>query len=375
MTAIRQLTQFTPDDDLLHDEVSASGPYARESLLLTAPIPDEQLLVFLYLWREGGTKWGRFVFVAGPDMNDPLFLSHADDADYSGENLRDFTVGGLHWRQPKPLTTAEVEFQDKGVELALRFEGIHAPFSWHDNADGCPDWAAHNRFEQSGLTQGSLTLGDRHVEFTGVGHRDHSWGSRNWNMLQHWKWINAATPDGASSLHAMIMWVKGETLINGYLDVNGQVSPIVSAEASADLDDNMVHRAARGRFVDEQGREMTFESRYSAGWSMPIQHLDAATCPGSRRSGLRFAAVRAPWQSESAFAQAVTEGAVAQLELHHLLAHDKRVLWENPVEDRYCGEGEVAAQLVVECPVHRRHREGVRRVVDRFRYVFDPKPP
>ena len=29
MTTIRQLTQFTPDDDLLHDEVSASGPYAR----------------------------------------------------------------------------------------------------------------------------------------------------------------------------------------------------------------------------------------------------------------------------------------------------------------------------------------------------------
>ena len=131
-----------------------------------------------------------------------------------------------------------MEFHTKGVELAFKFEGIHAPFSWHDNADGCPDWAAHNRFEQSGLTRGSLTLGDRHVEFTGVGHRDHSWGSRNWNMLQHWKWINAATPDGASSLHAMIMWVKGETLVNGYLNFNGQVSPIVSAEASANLDDS-----------------------------------------------------------------------------------------------------------------------------------------
>jgi hypothetical protein len=155
----------------------------------------------------------------------------------------------------------------------VKFEGIHAPFSWRDNADGCPDWAAHNRFEQSGLTQGSLTLGDRHVEFTGVGHRDHSWGSRNWYMLQHWKWINAATPDGASSLHAMIMWVKGETLVNGYLNFHGELSPIISAEASADLDDNMVHRAARGRFVDEQGRKMTLESYYSAGWSMPIQHL------------------------------------------------------------------------------------------------------
>ena len=273
MTATRQLTEFVPDDDLLHDDISASGPYARESLLLTAPIPEEELLVFLYLWREGGTKWGRFLFVGGPDMGTPLFLSHEDGADYAGGNLRDFTVGGLHWRQPEALRTAEVEFHGEGLDLQVRFEGIHPPFSWHDNADGCPDWVAHNRFEQSGLTSGSITLGDRHVEFNGVGHRDHSWGSRNWYMLQNWKWMNAATPDGSSSLHAMIMSVKGEKLVNGYLYLDGQVSPIVSAEASADLDDKMVHRKVRGRFVDEQGREMILASDYAAGWSMPIQHL------------------------------------------------------------------------------------------------------
>jgi hypothetical protein len=273
MTATRQLTRFTPDDDLLHDEVSASGPYARESLLLTAPIPDEELLVFLYLWREGGSKWGRFLFVGGPDMHEPLFVSHATDGEYSGDDLRDFTVAGLHWRQPEPLTTAEVSFSGEGLELSVRFEGIHEPFSWHDNADGCPDWVAHNRFEQSGLTRGSLTLGERRVEFSGAGHRDHSWGSRNWFMLQHWKWMNAATPDGSTSLHAMIMFVKGQILVNGYLNMDGMLAPIVSAEATADLDEEMIHRAVSGRFVDEQGREMRLESSYAAGWSMPIQHL------------------------------------------------------------------------------------------------------
>jgi hypothetical protein len=174
MTATRELTRFTPDDDLLHDEISRSGPHARESLLLTAPIPEEQLLVFLYLWREGGDRWGRFVFVGGPEMDTPLFVSHADDASFSGQDLRDFTVGGLHWRQPEPLRVAEVDFASEGVALSVRFEGIHAPFSWHDNADGCPDWVAHNRYEQSGLTRGVLTLGERRVEFTGAGHRDHS---------------------------------------------------------------------------------------------------------------------------------------------------------------------------------------------------------
>ncbi|MDT7589950.1 MAG: hypothetical protein QOC83_6193 [Pseudonocardiales bacterium] len=284
MTATRRLTRFTPEDDLLHDEISRSGPHARESLLLTAPIPEEQLLVFLYLWREGGTRWGRFLFVGGPDMAEPLFVSHSDDAEFTGDDLRDFTVGGLHWRQPEPLTVAEVDFRAErsasgtsigadGLELSLRFDGIHEPFSWHDNADGCPDWVAHNRYEQSGVTRGSLTLGERRLEFTGVGHRDHSWGSRNWNMLQHWKWMNAATRDGAVSLHAMIMFVKGRILVNGYLNRDGLVSPIATAEATAELDERMIHRSLSGVFTDEAGREMALECGYAAGWSMPIQHL------------------------------------------------------------------------------------------------------
>jgi hypothetical protein len=85
--------------------------------------------------------------------------------------------------------------------------------------------------------------------------------------------MNAATPDGTASLHAMIMSVKGETLVNGYLNRDGLVSPIASARASATLDERMYHRALSGRFTDEAGREMTLECEYAAGWSMPIRHL------------------------------------------------------------------------------------------------------
>jgi hypothetical protein len=271
MTATQ--TRFTPDDDLLHDEISAAGPLARESLLLTAPIPEEQLLVFCYLWREGGTKWGRFVFVAGPDMSTPLFLSHADDAPFEGEDLRDFTLAGLHWRQPEPLKTAHVTFTGDGCELDIEFTGIHEPFSWHENEGGCPDWVAHDRFEQSGTTRGRLRLHGREIEFTGAGHRDHSWGTRDWNYLQNWKWMNAATPDGAASLHCMLMSVKGDILVNGYINTGGELSPIVRGEAHADLDEAMIHRGITGVFHDELGRTMRLEARYAAGWSMPIQHL------------------------------------------------------------------------------------------------------
>ncbi|GAA5163335.1 hypothetical protein GCM10023321_50020 [Pseudonocardia eucalypti] len=272
MTSTQPRHQFSARDDLLHD-VSNSGPHARESLLWTAPLPSEQLLVFVYAWREAGRRWGRFLFVGGPDMTRPEFLSFEEDAAFSGDDLDDCTVGGLHVRQPEPLRVAELGFTGEELDLSLRFEGIHEPFSWHDNADGCPDWVADNRFEQSCLVSGQVSLHGRAIDVKASGgHRDHSWGARNWNMLQHWKWINATAEDGRS-LHAMIMEVKGQQLINGYINSDGRLCPIVHARAEAELDDRLVHRAVSGRFEDSAGRTMNLECTYAAGWGMPIQHL------------------------------------------------------------------------------------------------------
>jgi len=266
------LTRFAPEDDLLHAE-SAAGPLARESLAITAPIPEENLLVFVYVWREGGTGWGRFVFVAGPDSSKPEYLSFEADAEYSGDDLREFAVSGLQCRQSEPLKVAEFAFSDSELDLDLRFEGIHHPFTWRDNPDGCPEWMAHNRYEQSGVTSGRLRLRGREIEFTGVGHRDHSWGTRNWNYMMHWKWINAATPDGSLSLHLCVMNSVGRTLLWGYVNRAGEVARVVHSEVDFDLDEAMMHRRLSVRVRDETGAELSFEGHYAAGWAMPIQNL------------------------------------------------------------------------------------------------------
>jgi hypothetical protein len=158
------------------------------------------------------------------------------------------------------------------ASLAIRFEGLHEPFSWHENAGGCPEWVAIDRYEQSCRTQGTLTLGDRRVDFTAAGHRDHSWGARNWNMLQHWKWMNATAGDDLT-LHAMSMDVKGERIVQGYLNRDGTVSPLVSIDAHADVDEQMIHRRVTADLVDEAGRSARLEAEYSAGWQMPIEPL------------------------------------------------------------------------------------------------------
>jgi len=129
------------------------------------------------------------LFVGGPGHGHArCSFSHLDDAEFAGEDLRDFTVGGLHWRQPEPLRVAEGRLRreerwrnehrhSRGADAvgALRGHprnrsaGTTMPTAART---GWPTTATSSR----GLTRGVLTLGERRVEFTGAGHRDHSWG-------------------------------------------------------------------------------------------------------------------------------------------------------------------------------------------------------
>lgn len=265
------MPRFTAADDLMHDLTGA--PFGRESLLWTVPLPEEGLLVFAYAWKTAQTgRFGRFVCVAGNDGGAPIVLDAADDLELEGSDFDDCAIGGLRVRQPDPLRVAEISFAKGDLEYEARFEGLHAPFSWHENEGGCPDWAATDRFEQSCKVTGTLRFAGREIRIDGYGHRDHSWGTRDWRPLQHWKWMNAAAGDDLS-IHAWTSYALGENQINGYINRGGVVTPLVRVDATAELDDRMLHETVSATLTDADGGTVVLEARRAAIWQMPIRHL------------------------------------------------------------------------------------------------------
>lgn len=266
------MTRITPIDDLLHD--ITGRPNGRESLFFVLPVPHEGLLGLAYVYKDASTgRFGRIVALADSVSTKPLFLDIAGDLELEGDDLDDFVVGGLHVRQPDPLRTAELSFAKDGVRLECALEGIHAPFSWHDGIDGCPPWAADERYEQSVRTRGTIAARGRTVDFTSAGHRDHSWGTRDWRPLQHWKWINATAIDEDVSLHGWISYALGDRQVNGYVNRGGDVSPIVAAESHADLDEHFMHTRVTGSFVTADGRELRLDATSVAGLAIPARHM------------------------------------------------------------------------------------------------------
>src|SRR3546814_15734927 len=69
------------------------------------------------------------------------------------------------------------------------FEAFHSPYADGSDRRGCPAYCATDRIEQAGRAKGTLRIGDRVIAFDATGHRDHSWGTRDWVPFQHYEWF------------------------------------------------------------------------------------------------------------------------------------------------------------------------------------------
>ena len=256
--------------------IAPEVPHGRESFAWAVPIPDEGLLAFLYLARDANTgRYTRMVAIADGLTGNPLYRDIAADLELdSGTDFDDCQVAGLHLRQPEPLTTAELSYVGDGVRIDVTMRALHEPFSWHDNRDGCADWIATDRYEQSVSTRGAIAVAGRTVQFDGMGHRDHSWGPRDWRPMQHWKWMNAATADGSTSLHAFVIFALGDRLVNGYVNRAGAVSPLTAIDVRTELDlSTMLHRRVHAVCTDHEGGQITLDATGVAGLAVPARHM------------------------------------------------------------------------------------------------------
>jgi hypothetical protein len=245
--------QIIAADDLRHRV--APRVKTRDSLFWNLVLPDEQIAAQVYMWVDGLGVAGRQVTVYSPASGGNTVLVKAGVDLGPACDLKTIEVAGLRMAQPEPLKTAELSFASERISLEYRFTAAHRPFSYGENAGGCPRWMAVNRYEQAGTADGVLTIAGREIPFAGVwAHRDHSWGRRHWGIVHHWKWFAAGTASGAA-LNAMLHIVRGKLGVNGYVLRDGEPVPIVHGDAHADYDEEVGQTRLEAELTDATGRQ------------------------------------------------------------------------------------------------------------------------
>lgn len=253
-TAREQDSGLRPTDDLRHRPVA--GERTRDSLFWQLTMPEHELGVQVYLYLTGTGKAGYNVCVWGPDGPLSMRLHSGEVPDHA--DLDDLSFDGLTLTQPDLRKSCRMTYDRDDVRIEFAFTGIHDAFSYHRNPGGLPSWFAVNRIEQTGRVRGGIEVDGRRIEWDRMGHRDHSWGVRDWGVPQHWKWFVAYTESGRA-INGWIWIAKGEWGFAGYVVRDGVTYPIRHIDQHAEYGEQMRQRRLRATLTDITGVETELE--------------------------------------------------------------------------------------------------------------------
>lgn len=298
----------SPSDDLRHP--LRREPHARESLFYGAILPGQRRMLFVYTWVNDEDLAGMLVTVV--EEGGQRILSATEGIPVGGADFDDWTVGPLTVRHAPLMERAEIRFAEEETELDLVFTGLHEPFSYLDNADPCPAFVADDRFEQGCRVEGTLVLDGETIAIDGTGHRDHSWGTRDWTAIQDWKWCSGQTDNGAASFNLMVMHGRGTTTTHGYVVRDGRLAPITRVRAGVRFDDAFLQTDADIVIEDADGRTTEVRAQRFAlfAFEAGTASLREAGCAGAIDGASAAVHLECGWDKAYADRQ-VREGAAA----------------------------------------------------------------
>lgn len=253
----------------------------RESIAYMFQLPDDGIAGYLYTWVNGQGRAGSAVYVYGPAVGDvPIELLTNGVQKSATDDFDEWTVGPLRVQQTDSETMIGTA-RDPRIEVDYKFVATHPAYIYSSHPDGSPDFIAKDRFEQSGRISGEIRFDGKVIPFDGMGHRDHSWGTRHWGIAQHWKWCETqAGPDLA--VHFMEIQVMGNRMLRGYVWRDGQMGEITEVDVTYDFDEDFWHTSAVAIATDELGRTTTMKGDVFAKYIM-TPHPMSTNHEGSMR--------------------------------------------------------------------------------------------
>jgi hypothetical protein len=261
--------------DPVHDDrhALANSPTARESIPYMINCPDAGVAGFTYTWVNGASEAGAVLALFGPAVGkEPLVEGLADRPVPRSMSLADWKIDGFSMRQDLRFGHADIDWDSQKVKLDLSFDAFHPPYAYGANAEGCPSYAALNRIEQSGRMTGSITIGGVTIPYDGLGHRDHSWGTRDWGAFQHYNWFEGQTADGVS-VHFWRFIALGKIHLRGYVFKEGLLAEVTSVKLDVTFSDDLWQQHLLASVFDEAGRTTEVKADFYAHYTLVPSQL------------------------------------------------------------------------------------------------------
>ena len=243
--------------DPIHDgrHKLADRPMMRESIPYILVLPEHQIALFTYTWVDAQSSAGAAISVFGPGVGPaPLQQGLPDRPVPETMNFDAWAIEEFRMEQDLKFDKAHVHWKTPEVTVDFDFEAYHPPYAYASDPRGCPSYAADNRIEQAGRVQGTLSLGGKVLEFEGTGHRDHSWGTRDWEAFLHYNWFVGQVGDEIS-IHFWNIHALGQNEVRGYVFKDGLMALVDTVDVKVEYDNAFWQTGYVARVTDKAGRE------------------------------------------------------------------------------------------------------------------------
>jgi hypothetical protein len=116
-------------------------------------------------------------------------------------------------------------------------------------------------YEQAGRVTGTITIDGKETPFDGSGHRDHSWGIRDWSAPSSWTWLTCQFSDELAFNLSRVV-IDSVDVYNGFLCYSGENHPVRRAAITTEFEaDGTTQKSLGFTFVDSSGRLVEVRGR------------------------------------------------------------------------------------------------------------------
>lgn len=276
-TFVRSETISDASANLTHEP--SRDPSWQESVVFAWGDADRGVHSFWRLGQEpvGGAASSSF----GVATSDGLRFRH----NVSGVPMTTDDRGPTHMafedklRVDLDTLTITIAFPD--CEGELQFSDYLPMFDYLKQVNESVREMGHH-IEMPGRVTGRLRIGDRDFEIDGFGHRDRSWGERDWGRVRVTRWWPCVFgPD--LSLHLLTVVDETATVMKtGYVYRDGAMLRVRDVDCVVAIDtDGLSTRSASGRLVLEDGETLDLSFTPDDSFVMFVRGFSAAECMGT----------------------------------------------------------------------------------------------
>jgi hypothetical protein len=112
---------------------------------------------------------------------------------------------------------------------------------------------ASEHYEQVGTWNGTVKIEGRTIAFEGSGHRDHSWGDRDWKAPSKWTWLTSQF-DGTLGFNLSRVVINSMDVFNGFISRGGHNYTLRRARLDTEFEaDRLTQKRVFLRLEDSDG--------------------------------------------------------------------------------------------------------------------------